>query len=1261
MILVIYNQTIKALTVSVIAMLFFTLSSHSQYYWVGGTGNWSDYATHWATSSGGSSFHTQAPTVDDDVYFNANSFTSTGQVVTMNVTNSTCRSMDWTGVLNNPTFESANFDVLRVYGSVTLGADMLCNIGIIEFWSSNPATMITSQGTSFGNSAIIRFQGTGVYELADNLEADAIQMQQGTFKTNGNSFTLDFSFTLNGASSKTVDFGNSNLYMQQWRTWGSNNNILPGTYTIHTSSFYADEEDTGPYTYNNLVFLENGAILEGNGIYNVIDINGTAGEFIKIESGKTITCNQFLGTGTRHNPLEILTTVTGQAATIEKTSGTVDLDFVILADVHAEGGATFNATNCLDLGNNAGWNITDIVALPFYWVGNGGDWDDVSHWATTSGGATSYNDIPSRFDDVYIDANSISNGGQTITVTVSVEMRNLDCTGAANTPTLNAPYGNPMQIFGYVNMTDGVNKTINNIDFVGYGALDVDLGTMGNVSYPSFWGSGSWTLQSDVSCATFAMYKGSVDLNGYDVTCGIDFKEGNFNASTYFLGSGNIYCRDFIIQSSNATINSETANIHCRRDFKGQGFSYYHLTLLEEGSIYQSNEFEILEFAPGVLSKIEANSTQTINQSLLAEGTPSLPVSISSTQSGVQATFNKSSGVVDALYVILQDNNATGGATFNATQAVNNGNNTGWNITEIVPNDFYWVGGTGSWSDAANHWAATSGGVDYFTFSPGPLDNVYFDANSFSAAGMTVTVDVPTINVHDMDWSGALNGPHFDANQETINVYGSLTFIPSMTASLYYINFLSTASETITPAFPDSPGFNSYLTFTGGGAWTVSGDLTCRELSLEAGTVNIDADLHVDFATYFLGEANKTLNVGSSNYYTRSMQWNTFGGSNLTVNAQNSDITCSGSFAPGNFGIGENVNLNFSNLHFGGNMSDIGAIQAEVVLETLSIEAGKEVEIFNEYVIVVDQLVAQGTTDDFIYLHGSSSGFQAGISQASGTVDGQYLELEDISGLGGATFYANNSLNLGNVSGWIFSGQAQSITFDPLVDVLEDVGTIALTGTASSGLTVNYEVVSGPATVAGSQLTITGPGPVEVQASQPGNIEFNPAPSVSHTFCSIPLQPEVNGTLMEISMILNSSSAVGNQWYLNGVEINGATDQNLEIFLNGTYTVQVNVGGCISDLSDEFVVIALSAPELTTNAIQVYPNPTTGILSFDLPRNSSNTQLRVYDSVGSLVETQQISGADGRSTLDFSHLASGMYLMKITSQDGEYQHTFIKK
>jgi hypothetical protein len=70
----------------------------------------------------------------------------------------------------------------------------------------------------------------------------------------------------------------------------------------------------------------------------------------------------------------------------------------------------------------------------------------------------------------------------------------------------------------------------------------------------------------------------------------------------------------------------------------------------------------------------------------------------------------------------------------------------------------------------------------------------------------------------------------------------------------------------------------------------------------------------------------------------------------------------------------------------------------------------------------------------------------------------------------------------------------QSITF--ATPVFKQDATAALTATATSGLPVSFEFVSGPAALNGSILTFTSPGFAAVRATQPGNAATAPALSV---------------------------------------------------------------------------------------------------------------------------------------------------------------------
>jgi hypothetical protein len=79
--------------------------------------------------------------------------------------------------------------------------------------------------------------------------------------------------------------------------------------------------------------------------------------------------------------------------------------------------------------------------------------------------------------------------------------------------------------------------------------------------------------------------------------------------------------------------------------------------------------------------------------------------------------------------------------------------------------------------------------------------------------------------------------------------------------------------------------------------------------------------------------------------------------------------------------------------------------------------------------------------------------------------------------------------------------QDQTITFDTIADKLISDGPFTLNATASSGLDVTFTVISGPATVSGNEITLTGStGIVEVEARQSGDATYNAASPVMQTF-----------------------------------------------------------------------------------------------------------------------------------------------------------------
>jgi len=88
---------------------------------------------------------------------------------------------------------------------------------------------------------------------------------------------------------------------------------------------------------------------------------------------------------------------------------------------------------------------------------------------------------------------------------------------------------------------------------------------------------------------------------------------------------------------------------------------------------------------------------------------------------------------------------------------------------------------------------------------------------------------------------------------------------------------------------------------------------------------------------------------------------------------------------------------------------------------------------------------------------------------------------------------------------WVTSGIClpgyQVISFPPVPNHLINDPPFDIEATATSGLEVLFELISGPATLNGNSVTLTGdPGIVTITASQPGNDTVAPAEDVTRTF-----------------------------------------------------------------------------------------------------------------------------------------------------------------
>ena len=135
----------------------------------------------------------------------------------------------------------------------------------------------------------------------------------------------------------------------------------------------------------------------------------------------------------------------------------------------------------------------------------------------------------------------------------------------------------------------------------------------------------------------------------------------------------------------------------------------------------------------------------------------------------------------------------------------------------------------------------------------------------------------------------------------------------------------------------------------------------------------------------------------------------------------------------------------------------------------------------------------------------ATSGLAVTYTIVSGpaTVSGNMLT---ITGVGSITVQANQAGNSSYSAApavnqsFTVSKARQTITFPAIGNQNVGAPPITLMATASSGLAVTYTVVSGPATVSGSTLTVTGAGTVMVKATQAGNVDYTAATAVTQSF-----------------------------------------------------------------------------------------------------------------------------------------------------------------
>lgn len=167
--------------------------------------------------------------------------------------------------------------------------------------------------------------------------------------------------------------------------------------------------------------------------------------------------------------------------------------------------------------------------------------------------------------------------------------------------------------------------------------------------------------------------------------------------------------------------------------------------------------------------------------------------------------------------------------------------------------------------------------------------------------------------------------------------------------------------------------------------------------------------------------------------------------------------------------------------------------------------------------------------------------------------------------------------------------------------------------------------------------------------STPASIEYLAQPG--------PLQAEYNfnSNCLTVAFTNASANAIGFTWSFGTGDVSTATNPVYTFPAPGTYTVSLtalSADGTSATITKEVTVDFCSGIEdiPSTAGFSIYPNPAVNSVFVDTGHQSGNYSLVLFNALGQKVANW--SSLNGKTNLDVSRLAKGIYLYTLSNSNG---------
>jgi len=154
----------------------------------------------------------------------------------------------------------------------------------------------------------------------------------------------------------------------------------------------------------------------------------------------------------------------------------------------------------------------------------------------------------------------------------------------------------------------------------------------------------------------------------------------------------------------------------------------------------------------------------------------------------------------------------------------------------------------------------------------------------------------------------------------------------------------------------------------------------------------------------------------------------------------------------------------------------------------------------------------------------------------------------------------------------------------------------------------------------------------------------NASPATTVTINSIPAAPVIT----QVGNALQSSAASGNQWFLNGVVIAGATSPTFTPNSSGQYTVQSTTNGCVGPVSASFsYIMPVTTNPVSGGTIAIAPNPVRDIVTIHYTGSGTKFSVMLINANGAVVYRNTfLTDID----INMSKFSAGLYVVRIVDE-----------